>query len=525
MASLPPIEDLWKAREFTPNTFQEKAIRHVDGPLFLPAGPGSGKTRVLLWRAVNLIVYHDVDPKKIFLSTFTEKAAFQLKEGLRSLLADVTNKTGKPYDISQTYVGTVHSLCRRLITDRNLSPNRLRRVVPSLRDELGQYFLIHNRRNWEAFLTAAELVPDGNTTINHYFSGRNSMSRHLAVSNCISIFNRFSEECIEPIKIRKSVDDPILQQVIDMYSAYISYLSANPQAPLTDFALLQQEAYKVLQSNPAARSYFEHVIIDEYQDTNTIQERLFFLLAEGHKNLCVVGDDDQALYRFRGATVENFVQFEDRCIQYLKVKPEPVELVINYRSRESIVDFYNEFIQQCDWSHESKKGKYYRINTKRIIPHRKDPVPAVIATTPTDPESAYGQIASLVKKLIEAKKVDNPNQIAFLFPALKYNGKPNQQVQRCMAALAKEGLKVYAPRAGRFLEVIEAKEIIGIFLNIFGKSSNDRHFGGDYQEYQDYLSFLSGYQNSHLLELGIEMETDRIIQAGKHGIQLLLSLP
>jgi len=79
--ALPPIEDLWKEAKFTPNTKQEEAIRHIEGPLFLAAGPGSGKTRVLLWRTLNLIVYQNIDPEKIFLATFTEKAAAQLKEG------------------------------------------------------------------------------------------------------------------------------------------------------------------------------------------------------------------------------------------------------------------------------------------------------------------------------------------------------------------------------------------------------------------------------------------------------------
>jgi DNA helicase-2/ATP-dependent DNA helicase PcrA len=112
------IQELWKLTQpkpFTPNPNQEKAILHVNKPLFLTAGPGSGKTRVLLWRTLNLLVFHDVKPEEIFLSTFTEKAAFQLKEGLRSLLGLVTNRTGNPYDISQIYVGTVHSLCQRLI--------------------------------------------------------------------------------------------------------------------------------------------------------------------------------------------------------------------------------------------------------------------------------------------------------------------------------------------------------------------------------------------------------------------------
>ncbi|MGB3220415.1 MAG: UvrD-helicase domain-containing protein, partial [Anaerolineae bacterium] len=109
------IERLWAEASFTPNPAQRDAILHVNGPLYLPAGPGSGKTRVLLWRTLNLIVFHGVSPNAIYLSTFTEKAARQLKEGLRGMLGLASNATGRPYDISQMYVGTVHSLCQRLI--------------------------------------------------------------------------------------------------------------------------------------------------------------------------------------------------------------------------------------------------------------------------------------------------------------------------------------------------------------------------------------------------------------------------
>ena len=92
------LKTLWREFEFKPNDEQAEAILHADGPLFLPAGPGSGKTRVLLWRTVNLITTHGVRPEEIFLSTFTEKAALQLRNGLRTLLSAVSEKTGKPYD-------------------------------------------------------------------------------------------------------------------------------------------------------------------------------------------------------------------------------------------------------------------------------------------------------------------------------------------------------------------------------------------------------------------------------------------
>lgn len=105
------LRKLWKDAEFEPNENQREAVLHTDGPLFLPAGPGSGKTRVLLWRVINLVVNHGVAPEEIYLSTFTEKAALQLRDGLRAMLGAVSTVTNKPYNISKMYVGTVHSLC------------------------------------------------------------------------------------------------------------------------------------------------------------------------------------------------------------------------------------------------------------------------------------------------------------------------------------------------------------------------------------------------------------------------------
>ena len=179
------IQDLWDAvrpNPFNPNPNQERAILHTSGPLFLTAGPGSGKTRVLLWRTLNLIVFHNVKPEEIFLSTFTEKAAFQLKEGLRSLLGLVTNLTGVPYDISKMYVGTVHSLCQRLIRERRLSTGGKKLVVPVLKDALGQYFHISRRSYWEQITQAGNFSDDTNITIIQYL-GSSSSSNHIAVTN------------------------------------------------------------------------------------------------------------------------------------------------------------------------------------------------------------------------------------------------------------------------------------------------------------------------------------------------------
>src|ERR1700719_3576841 len=115
-SSKPTLEQLWKAADFSPNPRQREAIEYVGGPLYLTAGPGSGKTRVLLWRTINLLVYQQIKPEEVFLSTFTEKAARQLREGLRGLPAYVTERSDEYYDLAPMYIGTLHSLCQRVLT-------------------------------------------------------------------------------------------------------------------------------------------------------------------------------------------------------------------------------------------------------------------------------------------------------------------------------------------------------------------------------------------------------------------------
>lgn len=473
------IDRLWRAAGFTPNAAQRDAILHVDGLLYLPAGPGSGKTRVLLWRTLNLIVFHGVSPEQIFLSTFTEKAARQLKEGLRALLGLASAFTGQPYDIAQMYVGTVHSLCQRLITDRRFYNERQRRRSPVLLDDLGQYLYLYRRSRWDALTDEAGLDGDAAREINALFGG-NSSSRHVAVTNVLAFFNRLSEECLTPDQIVAMADHPTLAALARMYAAYLNALRPSGKLAMTDFALLQQEALEVLNGHDGAARVFQHVIVDEYQDTNTIQERLFFRLAAGSRDLCVVGDDDQALYRFRGATVENFVQFPQRCKAVFGSEPTIIPLVTNYRSRQQIVDFYRRFIARCDW--QNPHGGHFRVVGKQIQAASADDGVAVVASTPGPPDAVAEEIANLVQRLLATGRVENPNQIAFLFPSLKAN-----IVHRMKQALEDRGLRVYAPRAGTFLEVPEAVAMFGLYLRIFGRPARGDFGGEEYHAYQNWL--------------------------------------
>lgn len=484
------IKTLWKEAGFKPNDEQRAAIEHVDGPLYLTAGPGSGKTRVLLWRTVNLMVFHGVKPEEIYLSTFTEKAAHQLKEGLRTLLGMVTNHTGQPYDLTPMYLGTVHSLCQRILSDRrHFVLDRHRNRPPQLLDELSQYFHLSRNRNWRGILETGSLDEEAHQSINAIW-GHPSLSKHAAVVNCTSIFNRFSEECIdvETAKrlVRKSkkyygefeLSAEQVELLLDLYAGYKNSLQLE-HARLTDFALLQQEAFNLLEASEGSKHVFKHVIVDEYQDTNSIQERIFFRLAAGTKGICVVGDDDQALYRFRGATVENFVDFEDRCRDYLGKKPRRLSLDTNYRSRKQIVEFYKNFMTQTDW--KKPDGGHYRITSKNIQAYRRDEKVSVVASTPNKPEVVCAEIANLVKALLDEGRVENPNQIAVLFPSLKAAA-----VKHFQKAFEEVGLQVYAPRAGRFVEVDESLDVFGLLLHILGHPPRGEFHSKDYDGFHEW---------------------------------------
>jgi len=465
------LEAFWKAQGFEPNEHQRKAIRAVAGPLYLTAGPGSGKTSVLVWRTLNLIVFHSVPPERIFLGTFTEKGAHQLRERLRGLLAVVTERTGKPYDISRMSIGTIHAICHSLLTNRRLSPPGVRPRAPAVLDEFAQYQFVYSTKNWERLLEASALGSNGNQQITTFFENRPSHSRHRAVVNAVSFFNRMSEEALD-LTGRKP-RDPVARGLLKMYREYLVLLRERPDHPLTDLSRIQTHAYERIAQSPEGERLFEHVIVDEYQDTNRIQERIYFRLAARSTNLCVVGDDDQALYRFRGATVDNFLAFPTRCKEVLGVKATRIPLESNYRSRKKIVAFYNAFMREFDWKHRSQT---FRVE-KTIKATSADGGAAVFAATPGAPAQVADQVAKIVKRLVTEKRVRDPNEIAFLFPSLKA-----KCVGAMKDALERAGLKVFAPRAGHFIEQPESLKVFGVYLLIFGKP---RH---QHTEYNGWLT-------------------------------------
>lgn len=461
------IETLFNEYGFTPNESQKKAIMTLEGPLFLTAGPGSGKTRVILWRTVNLIVFHNIKPEKIFLATFTEKAALQLKQGLQSLLSLASTHTGKPYDLGRMYIGTLHSLCQKLLADRHLNSKRTHQRAPALMDELNQFLFVYNRENLERILTAGQLSETGTDLyyrINSYFASGPfgaTRSRSDCATNLISFFGRLTEENFEAEELNS--DDELENAMFRMYLEYKEMLSENGSVRV-DFSTLQQAAYDYLCESTTIDQYIKYVIVDEYQDTNTIQELIYFKLAEKTHNICVVGDDDQALYRFRGATVENLVFFDEKTKKYLGIEPTRIDLNINYRSRKEIVDTYTHYIEGGDWKPGMKQTSY-RLD-KNIVANSKDSKTSVVHIS-GNKKTLAEETAQLIKEMKLKGKITDYNQCAILFPGLRSNGEANSNVREFGEALKAFGIPHYAPRAYNFLYTEESLAMFGLMIKVF----------------------------------------------------------
>jgi DNA helicase-2/ATP-dependent DNA helicase PcrA len=451
------------------NPEQTAAVHHGDGPLHIIAGPGSGKTTVLVARVVRLIVELGVAPGDIFLGTFSEKAARQLRERVTLEIAKTAERTRRPYDISAMYVGTVHSLSQRILEDRDFRPPGTPLRVPVLLDEQAQFAFVSRQKFWVD--AGVELNSDPGVLKDkvHRFlgSGQHDGFGEDRISvpskkQLIEIFNRLSEETFD---LEACIRDASSADAL-IFRLYRSYLEQLRLSNRVDYATLQHAAIRQLdiaeQARPgSARNRFKHVLIDEYQDTNAIQESLVFKLAAGHKNLCVVGDDDQALYRFRGATVENFVRFPGRAKARLGVPATEIRLATNYRSLPQITLAYRDFMDAQTWE---AAGVTWRVENKKVLPHRTDEGPEVVVLPKVKGEQPEELAAAAVRRLIDEKKVVDPNQIAFLFPSVL-----GEAAKKYRAALRAEGIEVYAPRMEPLIFTDEATKMLGVMHQVIGK--------------------------------------------------------
>lgn len=305
------------------NEGQRSAITTVDGPVLITAGPGTGKTYTLVQRTIYLIKERGIKPENIFIATFTEKAA-------KELLTRITNEFALrniSVNINEMYIGTFHSLCLRIIRE-HIEYSHLKRNYRLL-DSFDQQYTVY-----QSLFSRFHNI-DGFDLV---FGASSSWKQSEDICTYV---NNLSEELVSPENLIDD-SDPNIRILGEVYKTYCDILEENN---MIDFASIQSEAYYLLKNNPAIlkeiQEKISYIMVDEYQDTNYIQEQIVFMLSGDTKNICVVGDDDQGLYRFRGATIRNILEFPQ------KFKPNEchiIQLVVNYRSNSDIVDFYNKWM-------------------------------------------------------------------------------------------------------------------------------------------------------------------------------------
>ena len=288
------------------NKEQQQAVQHTEGPLLILAGAGSGKTKVLTVRIAHLLA-QGVNPYEILAITFTNKAAKEMKSRVEGLVGDVANRI---------WLSTFHSFCAKF-----------------LRFEIDS-FLGYNS-NFTIYDTS-----DSQAVIKAALKALNLDDKYYPVGAMIAAISDAKNKLLFASDFRKQARDFYQQKVADVYEYYERELRKNNALDFDDLLLV---AVKLLQSNAAVLDKYSHrfryVMIDEYQDTNHAQYVLAKLLASHWKNIAVVGDADQSIYAWRGADIQNILDFEKDYPNCRSIKLEQ-----NYRSTKIILDAANAVI-------------------------------------------------------------------------------------------------------------------------------------------------------------------------------------
>ncbi|MBQ6143371.1 MAG: ATP-dependent helicase [Clostridia bacterium] len=437
------------------NDNQRDAISATEGPVLITAGPGTGKTFTLVQRAIYLIQECGVQPEQIMMATFTEKAA-------KELVTRITNELASRnivVNVNDMYIGTFHSLCLRIIKE-HLEFTRLKKNYRTL-DAFDQNYTIFQK------IDKFKKIENVNSI---FTGGRWKMAKEI----CMYV-NTLLEELVDEDDLKKD-DNPDIRALGKVLETYKGILEDDN---LVDFASIQTEAYRLMKENPKIlkeiQNKLKYIMIDEYQDTNYIQEQIVFLLAGEKQNICVVGDDDQGLYRFRGATIRNILEFPSK---FPKGMCKIIQLVVNYRSNSDIVDFYNKWMETTDGSRFKFNWGKYRYQ-KKIEPHTQTDIDssAVVKLSSKDDEDEWHK--KIFKFIIDLKKsgrLTNYNQIAFLFQSVK-----SERVNKLALFLEKNGINVYSPRSDMFFDRYEIKIALGTMMYLFpqyvqGLENNEYRF-------------------------------------------------
>lgn len=442
------------------NEEQRLAVQHGEGPLFVMAGPGSGKSEVMVSRALKLVLVDGAAPQSLFLTTFTEKAARNLQDRLTTRLLAMGYDTA----MDDLRVGTLHSLCDRTMRDfRYMSYAETR-----LLNETEQSFFIYAELiDWFKEKDAA-LFWEFFRFLNPSASREYGANQWQKVSALVVLFNRLTDEDVDLTKLAASdlVELRLLAEAVDVYR---KRLSEKHRADFSTLQLhfrefLESSTGKVFLSGSTSKQIapLRYVLVDEYQDTNPIQEDIYFRLARACQgNITIVGDDDQALYRFRGGTVECLVRFPTRCYEAFGKQATQIQLRINYRSLPEITAWAEKVIaaQPEMRSKGARSPKQPMVNARESVGGYQ-PVSIIVAAKAAD---VAKKVAAAVKAILDAELVQDPAQIAILMRSTKES--PRNAGPLC-SALRDAGIGFYNPRSKAFLESEEISLMLGTLIEL-----------------------------------------------------------
>lgn len=398
------------------NEMQQKAVNTTDGPLLILAGAGSGKTTVLVNRVEHIIESGLAQPWQVLAITFTNKAAGELRERLVKAIGE---------EAESIWAYTFHSCCSRI----------LRRFG----DRIGytNHFTIYDTDDSRRVMKQCQ----------KHLGIEDKFLNHKSILNEIS---RAKDSLIDPDEYKAASSNDFRKgKIAQCYEMYQSELK---KSDAMDFDDIIFNTVKLLQENEDVRelyqSQFKYVMVDEYQDTNHAQYVLTSLLADKYKNICVVGDDDQSIYRFRGATIENILSFEQHYKGAVVIRLEE-----NYRSTQNILDGANAVIS----NNKNRKGKtlFTRMGSGDKI---------ILNTAINESDESAFIIDEILKNVKNGRKLSDH--------AILY--RMNAQSRNLEIMLTKSGISHRIIGGHRFFDRKEIKDIISYFAVINNPADNVR---------------------------------------------------
>lgn len=398
------------------NEIQQKAVNTTEGPLLILAGAGSGKTTVLVNRVQHIIESGLALPWQVLAITFTNKAAGELRERLVKAIGDEANSI---------WAYTFHSCCARI----------LRRYGEYL--GFTNHFTIYDTDDQKRVMKQCQ----------KQLGIEDKFLNHKSILGEIS---RAKDSLIDPDEYKAStINDFRKAKIAQCYELYQSELK---KSDAMDFDDIIYYTVKLLRENDEVRelyqNQFKYVMVDEYQDTNHAQYVLTSLLADKYKNICVVGDDDQSIYRFRGATIENILSFEQHYKGAVVIRLEE-----NYRSTQNILDAANAVIA----NNKNRKGK-------TLFTRSGEGAKIVFNTAMNESDESAFIIDEILKNVKDGRKLSDH--------AILY--RMNAQSRNLEIMLTKSGISHRIIGGHRFFDRKEIKDIISYMAVINNPADNVR---------------------------------------------------